>query len=221
MFEAFAREAAILIMPDGAVTYNLLNHQPIREYFAKNVDSWYNYAIHTRGRTVRNGDIRVVIGCDKVISWGIATVSSDFEQNVRFEFKDISDGIASRTYSFDRIGSGGSSCRVGPLAAELQDLLQDTDTTPLQNQCVFVRTMNLTFAEEVGSNAAAMIYHQMESGKAASEYQSQRAGSSNIQSNSTAEGSPSGRMHISFNTMQVGVSVSLEFYLISFSSVSQ
>src|SRR6266545_3228074 len=121
MFEASAREAAILIMPDGAVTYNLLNHQPVREYFAKNVDSWYNYASRSRGRTVKNGDIRVVIGYDKVPFWGIATVSSDFEQNVRFEFKDISDSIASRTYSFDHIGSGGSSCRVGPPTAELQD----------------------------------------------------------------------------------------------------
>ncbi len=212
MFETRAREAAILIMPGGAVTHNVLNHQPIREYFAENVDSWYKFAIETRGRIIKNGEIRVVIGCDKVSSWGIATLSSDIEQNVRFEFKDTSDGSASRSYSWDRIGSCGGSCRVGPDLAELEDLLLETDTRPLQNQCVFVRTMNLSFAGEMDSDAAA-VHSQMESSKATerSDSQSQHTGSSNIQSNSSTGCSQSKSMHISFNTMLLGVSVSRGF----------
>jgi len=207
MFETSAREAAILIMPDGAVTHNVLNDQSVQEYFARNAESWYNYAIVARERTVRNGDIRVVIGCDKVTSWGIATLSSNIEQIARFEFKGNGGGSASQPYSWDCSGSCGGSGRVGPHAVEIRSLRSETDTTPLQNQCVFVRTMNLIFAMGENCAKAASVLNQM---APVSECQPrpQHDGSSNIQSTSSARGLQPSHIHISSNTTGSGVSVS-------------
>ena len=88
-------------MPDGATTEDLMNHELVQKYIAKNAQSWYTYIREERGRKVKNGDIRLVIGFDKVASWGIATFASSVEEQVRLEFKtNDSDQAASRAYSW-------------------------------------------------------------------------------------------------------------------------
>jgi hypothetical protein len=140
IFETTDREGAILIMPDGAFTEDLRNHKIMEKYVAANAKSWYEYVESDDcGRVIRNGDIRVVVGFDKVSSWGIATFASSSEEHVRFEFKGVSqnDG-APLPYTWHCVGSG--SGRVGPPEEEIRDLLQN-NTYP-RNQCVFVRTLN-------------------------------------------------------------------------------
>jgi len=145
MFESTAREAATLTMPEGASTENLLNEQVVRNCIAKNARAWYEYARGPRGRIVQNGDIRVVVGWDKVCSWGIATSTCASGQSVSLVFKidDDSEAGTSRAYRWDCIGS--ASVRVGPLYDEISDLMQENNPAP-QNQSVFVRTMNFTLA---------------------------------------------------------------------------
>ena len=70
-FRFSGSEGAILIMPEGAVSEDLENLRGFREYASANMKMWYRYIISTRGREVKNGDVRLVIGCDKATSWGM------------------------------------------------------------------------------------------------------------------------------------------------------
>jgi len=75
-FETSAREGAILI---------ILIVQQLRYPFnakAHTHEHWYKYnTTDKRGRPVENGDIRIVVGCDKVSSWGIATLASSLRSS--------------------------------------------------------------------------------------------------------------------------------------------
>ncbi|KAF9476418.1 hypothetical protein BDN70DRAFT_776591, partial [Pholiota conissans] len=70
-----AAEGAILTIPEGAVSYDLENIPRIRGYAAENIESWYRYVNGPRGREAKNGEVRLVIGCDKTTSWGMAVIS--------------------------------------------------------------------------------------------------------------------------------------------------
>jgi hypothetical protein len=74
-FQASASEGAILTMPDGAISQDLENLPRFREYVAANVERWYRYIHGPRGREAKNGDVRLVVGCDKATSLGIATLT--------------------------------------------------------------------------------------------------------------------------------------------------
>jgi hypothetical protein len=64
---------AILIMSDGATAQNLLSTKRLCSMIESNAKDWFTYAIETCGRHVRNGDLCVVGGADKVSSWAMAT----------------------------------------------------------------------------------------------------------------------------------------------------
>jgi len=132
-------------MPDGATTEDLMSRKSIRQYVAKNAESWYCFVREVREREVENGDIRLVVGCDRVSSWGIATSASCTGHRVRLEFRGCDE--VSETYRWNCVGSG--SGRVGPLEKDINDLRRATDTSDLTNQCVFLRTLNFTLAGEI------------------------------------------------------------------------
>jgi hypothetical protein len=139
-FESTAREAAILILPDGAISQNLLNTWRVRQAIKRDAKVWYRYARYTRGRNIKDGDIRIVVGFDKVSSWGIATSGCNTGQTASFMLKHDSTHL----YRWDCIGGSG---RVGPHRLETQDLVEDNGVP--QNQCVFVRTLNFTVSGEI------------------------------------------------------------------------
>ena len=149
-------------MPEGALTENLLNGQVIRKCIAKNARSWFKYA-RDRGRIAENGDIRVVVGWDKVCSWGIATSTSTSGQSISLAFKANDEAGTSRVYHWECIGSG--SGRVGPHEDEIADLRRGDDVAP-QNQCVFVRTMNFSLVGDIGDDHSATAVHPSVSDKA-------------------------------------------------------
>ncbi|KAF8956508.1 hypothetical protein BDZ97DRAFT_1616431, partial [Flammula alnicola] len=68
-FETSASEGAILTMPEGAISQDLENIPRFRAYAAKHVDNWYRFVNGPRGREAKNGDVRLVVGCDKTTSW--------------------------------------------------------------------------------------------------------------------------------------------------------
>ena len=73
-------------MPDGAVSQDLENLPRFREYVVANVERWYRYINGPRGREAKNGDVRLVVGCDKATSWGIATLTG-MTQHSQLKFK--------------------------------------------------------------------------------------------------------------------------------------
>ena len=207
-FESTEREAAILTMPEGALTQNLLNSQVIRKCIAKNARSWFEYARDTRGRIVENGDIRVVVGWDKVCSWGIATSKSTSGQSVSLAFKVDDKAGSSRVYCWECIGSGGG--RVGPHEDEIADLRQKGEGVP-QNQCVFVRTMDFSLAGDIGDDFSATAVHLPVSDKTKGSKAQQSSGtkvSSRSQSSSLKGGSHD-RESVKFDTTERGVRCSV------------
>lgn len=132
------------MMPEGAISEDLENIPRFREYAAANARKWYEYINGPRGREARNGDIRLVVGCDKTTSWGMAVLSNT-NQHRQLEFRQTS-GYG---YSWEYSGSG-TEVRVGPGQGEIDELRDDDDPTTQHkylNQCLFVRTLNVTLGD--------------------------------------------------------------------------
>lgn len=150
-FESFASEGAILTMPQGAHAEDLANISQFRQYFSANAESWYSYINNIRGREARNGDVRLVIGCDKTSSWGMATFSNPKAQDVRLKFKPTSGGVSRQTYEWEY--SAMVDARVGPDPDEMEELRSTDDSgisSVYKNQCLFnVRTLNATLRDDV------------------------------------------------------------------------
>ena len=227
VFETLATEGAILIMPDGATAEDLLNHKLVKKYIAKNAESWYTYIKEERGREVENGDVRLVVGFDKVASWGIATVASTIEERVRLEFRsNDSNQVASRTYTWNCVGGG--SGRVGPHEEEMDDLRIPNDASAtesrLKNQTVFVRTLNFNLKGEAWND---LTIHKIRSSDRSNNdsgppsNQRPPSGPSRGQSSSGSGAPDSGQGNVNFEAAQFGLSVRhvsiifvmLEFYL--------
>jgi len=147
-FESTASEGAILTMPDGAFHQELGNIARFRDYVAIHAENWYKYVNGPLGREAQNGDVRLVIGCDKSTSWGMATFSNvSQESNFRLQFRTLEERgrLPTRsTYTWDH--SGMAEVRVGPDQGE-NDELGATNEQSLRNQCLFMRTLN-TFLED-------------------------------------------------------------------------
>jgi len=159
VFETSASEGAVLTMPRGAIALDLENVPVFREYVAANVAKWYRFVNGVRGREAKNGDVRVVIGCDKTTSWGMAAISNVTQQQAsQLKFKILEEPgakLSGTAYTWEY--SGMAEVRVGPDAKEIT-ALRNGDADPFgvippseeefSNQCVFVRTLNATLSDK-------------------------------------------------------------------------
>ena len=149
IFESSASEGAILTMPRGARSERLRNLARFREYAAANAADWYRFVNGPRGCEAKNGEIRLVVGSDKTTSWGIATFANPTQQDsCRLKFS-LSEG-ASSTYKWSEY-SGVVDVRAGQDSDKVDELRLDSDPPDVQfeNQCLFVRTLNATLADDV------------------------------------------------------------------------
>ncbi|KAJ3511861.1 hypothetical protein NLJ89_g3860 [Agrocybe chaxingu] len=148
-FESSASEGAILTMPHGAQSEDLGNVSRFRKYMADNRESWYEYVNGELGREAQNGDIRLVIGCDKAVSWGMAAFANVRQQNgFRLNFRPVGQTIVGRTYGWEYTGM--AQVKAGPDLQDIRELNDDEsgEITIYRNQCLFVRTLNATLHEE-------------------------------------------------------------------------
>ena len=149
-FESSASEGAILTMPDGAFQEELGNLSKFRDYVGIHAANWYKFVNGPRGREAQNGDVRVVVGCDKATSWGMATfanTSSAQQSNFRLKFRPLqSQHNAGTAYAWEH--SGVAEVRVGPEPGENEEL-GETPTRQLRNQCLFMRTLSVTLSDSV------------------------------------------------------------------------
>ena len=142
-------------MPEGAVSLDLENDIAFNNYLEANVRKWYEFVYRVRGRSIPNGQMRLVIGCDKTTSWGIATVSGVSQQkksNLKFQALDFLNS-STATYTWEC--SGMAEARVGPDRKENEALRnRENDGHPLddkpRNQTLFIRTMTATLSDDDG-----------------------------------------------------------------------
>ena len=146
VFESSASEGAILTMPRGARSEDLRNKAAFREYTATNIANWYRYANGPRGLEAKNGEVRLVVGFDKATSWGIATFANQTQQDsCRLKFGPSIGSTG--TYQWLEYSGGVVLKAKPPDSVELR--INTPSDVQFENQCLFVRTLQLTLAEDV------------------------------------------------------------------------
>ena len=162
-FESSASEGAILTMPLGATSERVENITSFRRYAASNMVHWYKLVNVDLGREAKNGDIRLVTGCVKTKSWGIATFANQSRQSsCRLRFGPLSDPSSSDSSRYFWEYSGTADVRAGPSPGENDGLrlVDDSGDVVYENQCLFLRTLNPTLPDNVWSE----IHHDPGSG---------------------------------------------------------
>ena len=142
-------------MPHGAYHEDLENIRRFREYALIHAESWYQYANGPCGREIGNGELHLVMGCDKTTLWGIATYShlqlKRPEDNMTFlRLNPIGDQLQGRhssytTYEWDC--EGMVDAKSGPQEDELMNLGVNGSVPP-RNQCTFIRSLTLAFGDD-------------------------------------------------------------------------
>ena len=137
-------------MPQGAHAEDLANVSRFRQYVSDNAESWYRYVNNVCGREARNGDVRLVIGCDKASAWGMATFANSTTQDFHLKFKQTGESGSRQTYGWEY--SGMVEARAGPNPEEMEELRSNDDSGhsgEYRNQCLFLRTLNATLRDDV------------------------------------------------------------------------
>ena len=145
-------------MPRGASSEDLGDFARFEEYVAANAAHWYRFVNGPCGREAKNGDVRLVVGCDKTTSWGIATFSFQVaNQTLKF---GPSEGDSASAYSWSD-DSGVADVRTGPDSDEIDELRIDSDPPDVQfeNQCLFVRTLDVTLADDIWADIHSSFPH--------------------------------------------------------------
>jgi hypothetical protein len=145
-FESSASEGAILALPQGSDAEDLCNLARFRQYLSAHEVNWYLYVNGIRGREAKNGDLQLVVGCDKTSSWGMATFANSTAQTSHLKFKPTSEGGYGWEYS------GMVEASAGPDSQETEEL-RATDRSGhsglYKNQTLFVRTLTATLPDDV------------------------------------------------------------------------
>jgi len=154
-FESSASEGAIVVMPDATFQSNLKNLDRFYQHIGVHAESWYQYANGPEmGRRLNNGDLCLIIGCDKTTSWGIATFSNSLSAS-QLQFMRVagSSGDLGPSYTWEYSGTTDSP-RVGP-----------SQRGPIPNQCLFVRYMSFKLSERAwpGLRDPTGVHIRMES----------------------------------------------------------
>lgn len=115
---------------------------------------WYKYAKEVRGWSIKNGDLRVVVGVDKTSSWGMATFASRTEvRDVQLQFRQIDHPEHGGMYRWEYEGMVNAA-RVGPSRRQIDALIppntesQSQQLSSFENQCIFVRTLNTNLQDD-------------------------------------------------------------------------
>ncbi|KAF9554341.1 hypothetical protein CPC08DRAFT_712973 [Agrocybe pediades] len=151
-FEASASEGAVLAMPEGSVSQDVGNIARLQKYAKQHAESWYKHIICQRGRTLKNGSVRLVTGYDNASAWGMAAFANSFEQGGPQDLRFAASGSskAGDLYFWDY--SGVAETKAGPGEREveaLRNMVPDPEGTQYQNQSLFIRTLNITFQDRV------------------------------------------------------------------------
>jgi hypothetical protein len=127
-------ECALLYLPQGASREDLLNVKKLMSVAERQAPQWYDFA----RKLGRNGPLFVVTGCDKTHIWGMMSFSGA-SRSAGLSAKISVAGVIDGKISWDFTKNDYRSCdfRTGP-----------TPPSPVRNQCVFLRGIELREPEK-------------------------------------------------------------------------
>ncbi|KAJ7923528.1 hypothetical protein B0H13DRAFT_2655156 [Mycena leptocephala] len=130
-----SNQMAVLLLPDGASSWDLQSLESFMNYADKHSDDWYRFVNGVLGRRIANGDLRLVTGVTKTPSWHVAVTersSSKTKPSLKLKAVTVAHAGASGTWSWNESTSGRNS---GPRRHQPQD---GEDWT--NSQTVFLRS---------------------------------------------------------------------------------
>jgi len=162
-------------MPDGAFREDLQNIALFRDFAAENAENWYRFVNGPRGRELRNGELRLITGCDKTSSWGLAAYQniqsrSDSpdslgEPLLRFRnTSDFSDRISRTTYCWEH--EGMVEVKAGP-EFQVDEDMPDREARA-RNQCTFIRSHTIMLSEAGWARVQSTLVSALDARRAAS-----------------------------------------------------
>jgi len=177
-FQTSAEAGAVVTMPQGAYSEKLGNVPRFKKYISAHAESWYKYVNGACGREAKNGDVRLVIGTDKASTWGMAAFSNLIEESeFQLRFKAIEKSSLGYTYGWEY--SGMAEVRAGPDPEEVEDLRMNQESergVVYENQCLFMKTLNVTVADDVWNNLSLEPESEQEAVRTPSSSSTARAG---------------------------------------------
>ncbi|KAJ7763781.1 hypothetical protein B0H16DRAFT_455555 [Mycena metata] len=145
-----SKEAAVLLLPDGASRTDLRRKKKFKDYALKHAQRWYTFVNGDLERMVDNGDLYLVTGTDKSFSWSVAAVENHSE-----------DCKISLKLKAAQVGSAGTSC---VWEWETANSFADSGPRPLpadgertENQTVFLRGFKVAISSSPLKKAATAI----------------------------------------------------------------
>ena len=144
-------------MPDGALREDLRSTTLFRDFAAENAESWYRFINGPCGWELGNGELRLITGCDKTSSWGLAAYqniqsegdSSDSLGGPLLRFRNTSDVgpcVSGTTYCWEHEGT--AEVKVGP-EFEVNEEMPGHGARA-RNQCTFIRCHTVMLSEGGG-----------------------------------------------------------------------
>jgi hypothetical protein len=124
-FTSSSEEGALLYLPTGADSQDLLNYELFLACAIKNASAWYEYANSEMGWRIGSDSLYLITGCDKTDSWALAAHSGTAgatKISLKLNMK-LAEGNASYCYEWENHHSAQGRVSSNP--------------TALMNQCVF------------------------------------------------------------------------------------
>ena len=206
---------------------DLLSVGKLREYAAANAEEWYRFVNDNQrcAREARNGDLRLVMGCDKAKTWGMATFTrSSSETSFQLNFKPLGHtGQMPETYEWDC--SGIAEGRTGPSLREVEasGRAGEPQNTILTNQCLFIRTLNISLQSSIWERLEASLFSTVDTGNS---WVSGKSDNLNLLSNDTQKAWQRGSgnnstMGLGFNFPASSVCLLHDYYMCHSESTNQ
>ena len=145
-------DGAVLILPEGAQSWDLQNHRKFLGEAIRHGVDWYKCATDPQraGRIIDNDSFYLITGFHKASSWALAAakernsgLQDQDHRSVKFKVERIPQvGVTARAYFWDR--TDGFTPRVGPLPnPSLDGTVRSRNPNGL-NQTVFIRGFRIT-----------------------------------------------------------------------------
>jgi hypothetical protein len=134
-----SKRAAVLVLPDGASSWDLRNLQSFKDYAEKHTQTWYKFVNGKLGRRIVNGDLYLVTGVTKSSSWSVAVAEqSSGDSRISLKLKASTVVSAGASYAWSWEESSSSGCHSGPRGPQAQKAWKN-------NQTVFLRGFRTYF----------------------------------------------------------------------------
>ncbi|KAJ7623761.1 hypothetical protein FB45DRAFT_926675 [Roridomyces roridus] len=142
-------QMVVLVLPEGASSWDLRPHQVFRDYALKHSRSWYAFVNGTLHRMVPNGGLYLVTGITKSSSWHIAAAeasSSGTALSLRLKAAMVAGASASCAWAWETVSSAVHS---GPSVSPGEEEWRD-------NQTLFIRGCKIALGSALSKSPKVM-----------------------------------------------------------------